>query len=114
MIDKWLKAGVMEEGRIHYPEDASPQGGVISPLLANIYLHEVLDVWYEKTVKPLTGYYNYHGIPCNYRALARLLRGVRRAWRYWLSRRSQRASIPWDEFDRRYALPQPRIVHGWV
>jgi group II intron reverse transcriptase/maturase len=52
MIDKWLKAGVMEEGRIHFPEDGSPQGGVISPLLANIYLHEVLDVWFETVVKP--------------------------------------------------------------
>lgn len=51
MIDKWLKAGVMEEGRIHFPEDGSPQGGVISPLLANIYLHEVLDVWFETVVK---------------------------------------------------------------
>ncbi|HYP04728.1 MAG TPA: group II intron reverse transcriptase/maturase [Bryobacteraceae bacterium] len=51
-IDKWLKAGVMEEGRIHFPEDGSPQGGVISPLLANIYLHEVLDVWFESVVKP--------------------------------------------------------------
>jgi RNA-directed DNA polymerase len=52
MIDKWLKAGVMEEGRIHFPEEGSPQGGVISPLLANIYLHEVLDVWFEQEVKP--------------------------------------------------------------
>jgi group II intron reverse transcriptase/maturase len=52
MIDKWLKAGVMEGGRIHFPEDGSPQGGVISPLLANIYLHEVLDVWFETVVKP--------------------------------------------------------------
>jgi RNA-directed DNA polymerase len=52
MIDKWLKAGVMEEGRIHFPEDGSPQGGVISPLLANLYLHEVLDVWFETVVKP--------------------------------------------------------------
>lgn len=52
MIDKWLKAGVMEEGRIHFPEDGSPQGGVISPLLANIYMHEVLDVWFETIVKP--------------------------------------------------------------
>lgn len=236
-INKWLKAGVMEEGRVHYPEDGSPQGGVISPLLANIYLHEVLDVWFEKTVKPLmrgrtrliryaddfvicferqddaervakvlpkrfakygltlhpdktrlldfrrpdkredkpptfdflgmthywaqsrsgwwvikrktigkrlirklreiwlwcranrhepvewqrqrlssrlTGYYNYHGISCNYRALARLLRGVRRAWRYWLSRRSQRALIPWADFERLFVLPPPRIVHSWV
>jgi len=51
-IDKWLKAGVMEEGRVRYPEDGTPQGGVISPLLANIYLHEVLDVWFEQIVQP--------------------------------------------------------------
>lgn len=52
MIDKWLKAGVLEEGRVSYPEEGTPQGGVISPLLANIYLHEVLDVWFETEVKP--------------------------------------------------------------
>lgn len=241
MIDKWLKAGVMEEGRIHFPEDGSPQGGVISPLLANIYLHEVLDVWFETVVRPrmrgrvrliryaddfvicfereddarrvakvlpkrftkygltlhpdktrlirysrpdkssdqdppsfnflgfthywaqsrrgrwvikrktiakrlarklheiwlwcrqnrhepieyqqkrlasrLTGYYNYHGIICNYDALAKLFRGVRRAWRYWLSRRSQRAKLTWRTFDRLerlFPLPPPRIVHYWV
>jgi RNA-directed DNA polymerase len=51
-IDKWLKAGVMEEGRRSYPESGTPQGGVISPLLANVYLHEVLDTWFEREVKP--------------------------------------------------------------
>lgn len=51
-IDKWLKAGVMEEGRLSYPETGTPQGGVISPLLANIYLHEVLDTWFEREVQP--------------------------------------------------------------
>jgi RNA-directed DNA polymerase len=51
-IDKWLKAGVMEEGVERHPEDGTPQGGVISPLLANIYLHEVLDLWFETAVKP--------------------------------------------------------------
>jgi RNA-directed DNA polymerase len=242
MIDKWLKAGVMEEGRIHFPEDGSPQGGVISPLLANIYLHEVLDVWFETVVKPrlrgrarliryaddfvicfereddarriaevlpkrfarygltlhpdktrlfryckpdggdnrgdppsfdflgfthywaqsrsggwvikrktiakrlarkvheiwqwcrqnrhepiawqqqrlasrLSGYYNYFGITCNYRALMQLFRRVRFGWHYWLSRRSQRATMPWKDFDRlaeRFPLPRPRIVHSWV
>jgi group II intron reverse transcriptase/maturase len=52
VIGKWLKAGVLEEGSIRYSNKGSPQGGVISPLLANIYLHEVLDRWFEGTVKP--------------------------------------------------------------
>ena len=177
---------------------------MISPLLANIYLHEVLDVWFENVVKPrmrgrarliryaddfvicfereddarrvaevlpkrfaeygltlhpdktrLFGYRapdrgdkgdppsfdflgfthywarsracrrvtkrktmaksdNYFGITCNAGALAQLFRSVRRAWRYWLSRRSQRGAIPWDDFARtaeRFPLPRPRIVH---
>jgi group II intron reverse transcriptase/maturase len=52
VIGKWLKAGVFEDGAIRYPEEGTPQGGVISPLLSNIYLHEVLDVWFEEEVKP--------------------------------------------------------------
>jgi RNA-directed DNA polymerase len=51
-VDKWLKAGVMEEGNLRHPTTGTPQGGVISPLLSNIYLHEVLDVWFETAVKP--------------------------------------------------------------
>jgi len=52
MTGKWLKAGVMEDGQLHYPHSGTPQGGVISPLLANIYLHEVLDRWYTQEVRP--------------------------------------------------------------
>ena len=52
MIDKWLKAGVLEEGRLHRPTQGSPQGGVISPCLSNIYLHHVLDEWFENMVRP--------------------------------------------------------------
>ncbi len=52
LIDKWLSAGVLEEGELTYPEAGTPQGGVISPLLANVYLHYVLDVWFEEVVKP--------------------------------------------------------------
>jgi RNA-directed DNA polymerase len=47
-----LHAGVMEGGALHYPSAGTPQGGVISPLLANIFLHEVLDLWFERDVKP--------------------------------------------------------------
>ena len=52
LIDKWLKAGVLENGSVTRPQSGSPQGGVISPMLANVYLHSVLDTWFEGTVKP--------------------------------------------------------------
>jgi group II intron reverse transcriptase/maturase len=52
LIEKWLNAGVLEDGAITTPEAGTPQGGVISPLLANIYLHYVLDEWFEQQVKP--------------------------------------------------------------
>lgn len=52
LIGKWLNAGVEEAGSVSYPEAGTPAGGVISPLLSNIYLHEVLDEWVEKEVKP--------------------------------------------------------------
>ncbi len=52
-IGKWLNAGVLEEGAVWHPEEGTPQGGVISPLLSNIFLHEVLDTWFENEVKPL-------------------------------------------------------------
>lgn len=51
-IDKWLAAGVMESGMVTYPDEGTPQGGVLSPLLANVYLHEVLDMWFEREVRP--------------------------------------------------------------
>ena len=51
LIGKWLNAGVLEEGLLIHPETGSPQGGVISPCLANVYLHEVLDTWFERMVK---------------------------------------------------------------
>src|SRR6516164_8526090 len=52
LIDKWLNAGVLEDGDLTYPEAGTPQGGVLSPLLANVYLHHVLDVWFEEVGKP--------------------------------------------------------------
>ena len=52
LIGKWLKAGVIEQGRHLNPEIGTPQGGVISPLLANIYLHTVFDLWFMRDVLP--------------------------------------------------------------
>lgn len=52
LIGKWLNAGVLEDGQWTKGQLGSPQGGVISPLLANYYLHHVLDQWFEQEVKP--------------------------------------------------------------
>lgn len=60
LIKKWLKAGILEtDGSIIHPETGTPQGGILSPLLANIYLHYVLDLWFQKVVKP-----QCHGEAC--------------------------------------------------
>ena len=52
LIGKWLNAGVSESGKLSYPDAGTPQGGVVSPLLANVYLHEVLDQWFAREVMP--------------------------------------------------------------
>lgn len=53
LIRKWLKAGILEtDGKVIRPDTGSPQGGVVSPALANVYLHYALDLWFERRVKP--------------------------------------------------------------
>ena len=241
-IGKWLNAGVMEDGAVRRFALGTPQGGVISPMLANIYLHEVLDVWFEREVKPrlngpatlirfaddfvivlrleedarrlmavlpkrfekyglklhpektrlvrfqasrsdrkgdgddpgsfdflgfthywgksrkgnwvikrktskrrfaraikrvwqwcrahrhdavseqqkqlnrkLVGHYSYYGITGNFEALSCFAYRVRRAWRYWLDRRSQRGRMKWDRFNellKRHPLAPPQIMHS--
>lgn len=53
LIRKWLKAGILEtDGQVVHPDTGTPQGGVVSPVLANVYLHYALDLWFAKVVKP--------------------------------------------------------------
>jgi RNA-directed DNA polymerase len=53
LIRKWLKAGVLDtDGQVLHPVSGTPQGGIISPILANVYLHYALDLWFHKVVKP--------------------------------------------------------------
>jgi RNA-directed DNA polymerase len=55
LIRKWLKAGILEEdGKIKNPVTGTPQGGIISPILANIYLHYALDIWFENYIKVIS------------------------------------------------------------
>lgn len=93
-IGKWLNAGVMEGGALWYPEEGTPQGGVVSPLLSNVYLHEVLDRWFEGEAKPrlkgrafLVRYADDVVLGCEYEADARRLMAVlpKRFARYGLT-----------------------------
>ena len=53
LIRKWLRAGILQEdGQVVHPQTGTPQGGVVSPVLANIYLHYALDLWFERVVRP--------------------------------------------------------------
>jgi RNA-directed DNA polymerase len=246
LIRKWINVGVLEDGRLLVTQTGVGQGQVISPLLANIYLHYVLDEWFEDVVKPrlrgqayeiryaddfilcfqcredaekvlavlrkrfekygltlhpektrliefgrealsnweaaqgpkpgtfdflgfshicrrsrkghftihvrtirkrlrrsltrvsawcqrhrhdplaeqrrtlnaiLRGHYQYYGRPTNYPSLWKFYRGVRRAWRKWLNRRTRGRSLPWDVYNKlleAYPLQRPYIAQPWA
>ncbi|AGA32808.1 RNA-directed DNA polymerase (Reverse transcriptase) [Thioalkalivibrio nitratireducens DSM 14787] len=53
LIRKWLKAGILDtDGQVLHPDAGTPQGGIVSPILANVYLHYALDLWFERVVRP--------------------------------------------------------------
>jgi RNA-directed DNA polymerase len=237
LIGKWLNAGVMEGESIHHPEQGTPQGGVISPILSNIFLHYVLDEWFKREVHPrlkgrsflirwaddfiigfeyksdaervmkvlpkrferynlslhpdktslvcfskpftekeskergtfdflgftlywgkglkgywvikkktarkrlsrfmkriwqwckenlhepigeqykivcskLRGFYQYYGVRGNYKALEAVFEYTEKAWRRWLSRRSQKGKVLFETLRKTYPLPLPKIVHN--
>jgi len=94
LIGKWLRAGVMEDGVLSHPESGVVQGGVISPVLANIFLHHVLDEWFEGEVRPrmkgrcfLTRFADDFVIGCEREADARRIMAVlpKRFARYGLT-----------------------------
>jgi len=238
LIGKWLNAGVMEDDRTTDPDKGTPQGGVVSPILSNIFLHYVLDDWFVKTVVPrmkgrcfiiryaddfiigceketdahrimqvlpkrfdsfdlclhpkktvlipfgkppatvrkdktngnfdflgftfywakslkgywvikkktagkrvnrfmkmlwqwckayrhdpineqhsilcskLRGFYQYYGVRSNYKALETIFEYSEKAWRFWLSRRSHKGIVWYEELRSKYPFPKPRIVHN--
>jgi len=76
--------------------------------------HRPLKEQYQALCQKVRGPSQDYAMRGNYRALESLLASVRKAWRYWLSRRSRESYIPWDKFERLLAvfpLPQPRIIH---
>jgi len=83
LIGKWLHAGVLEAGALMHPDKGTPQGGVISPMLANVFLHHVLDEWFVKDVQPrmqgrgfLSRFADDFIIGCEYEAEARRIMDV--------------------------------------
>jgi hypothetical protein len=78
--------------------------------------HRHLPVWRQRNelAGKLRGHYAYYGLKGNYDSLQRFAYAVRRTWRIWLDRRSQRARMTWKRFNQlllRYRLPKPRILH---
>ena len=87
-VTRFLKAGIMEEGKERDSDKGTPQGGIVSPILANIYLHYSLDLWFTRIFQK----------SCN--GQSRLIRG-------------KRGCMNWEKFNlflKKYPLPQPRIT----
>ena len=123
LIGKCLHVGVLDGAEYSEPDTGTAQGSVLSPLLGNVYLHYVLDRWFEREVKIQTiadwcrryrhlpvkaqhaaltrrirGHFNYFGVSNNYRSLLLFVEEAKRAWYKWLRRRSQQPHLTWERF----------------
>jgi len=128
LIGRFLNTGVMEYGKYTEVDKGTPQGGLISPILANIYLHYVLDLWL-KTIRnkvkledwwriykmKLVGHYRYYGVSGNRASIDKF------SWRTselafkWINRRSQKNSLTcaqYQQFLKYHPLPIPKIHHS--
>ena len=77
--------------------------------------HRPITEQHQKLSQKLRGFYQYAGVRCNYRAMASVRENVKRAWRYWLSRRSHKSDICWENYAKLlecFPLPQPKIIHN--
>src|SRR5260370_373191 len=136
LIRKWINVGVVDEGRLLESETGTGQGQVISPLLANIYLHHVLDVWFAEQVAPrLKGkasliryvddailFFQYREdaqrvLEALHKRFAKFCRAVGSIWHKWLERRTSGKRLTWETFAKllhRPPLLLPRITHAWM
>jgi len=123
LIGKWLHAGVMEDGVLSSRESGTPQGGVVSPILANISRravrsvfqwckanrHAPLEMQQAVLGQKLRGHYGYYNCKGNRRRIWDFLYRAVCAWWHWLRHRSQRGlpSAAMRRLLRRYPLPKP-------
>jgi len=75
-------------------------------------MHDPIEEQWQTLNAKLRGYYQYYGVRCNYKALEVVYESTEKAWRYWLSRRSQRNEVRFEFLREHYPLPKPRIVHN--
>lgn len=113
LIRKILRAGIIENGEYRDTDEGSEQGSGCSPILANIYMHYVLVLWFYKIVKPqFKGYSDIVIYADNFEAMKSFAQKVTRAVFVWLNRRSQKKSYTWKRFYdmlKYYPILQPKI-----
>lgn len=128
LIGKWLKAGVWEDGSMTYPEAGTPQGSVISPMLSNVFLHEVLDRWFVREIKPklcgqaeLIRFADDFVVVCKERedAEALLAQGTERFQSYGLAIHPEKTRIvdfrhPWKSEQKPQTFDFLGFTHYWA